>query len=124
VADRIDFRLGSLLEPVAGEPPFDLIVSNPPYISTNDISSLEPGVRDYEPLLALDGGPGGLRIVGELIAQAVPMLKPGGQLILEIGSAQERPVRDLINSDPALHLAPTIVDLRKHPRVIRASKKL
>ena len=47
VADRIDFRLGDLLEPVASESPFDLIVSNPPYIPTDVIPTLEPGVRDH-----------------------------------------------------------------------------
>ena len=63
VADRIDFRLGDQLEPVADEEPFDAIISNPPYIPTADIPSLEAGVRDYEPHLALDGGPDGLDMV-------------------------------------------------------------
>ena len=49
VADRIDFRLGDQLEPVAGEGPFDAIISNPPYIPSEAIEHLEPGVRDYEP---------------------------------------------------------------------------
>ena len=49
VADRIDFRLGDRLEPVAGEGPFDAIISNPPYIPSEAIDHLEPGVRDYEP---------------------------------------------------------------------------
>ena len=57
VADRIDFRLGDRLEPVAGEGPFDVIVSNPPYIPTGVDRQLEAGVRDYEPQPALDGGP-------------------------------------------------------------------
>ena len=60
VADRIDFRLGNVLEPVASEEPFDAIISNPPYIATEEIARLEPGVRDYEPRTALDGGPDGL----------------------------------------------------------------
>ena len=58
LADRIEFRQGDLLEPVAGEGPFDAIVSNPPYIPTGVIPTLEAGVRDYEPHLALDGGAG------------------------------------------------------------------
>ncbi len=122
VADRIDFRLGDLLGPVAGEPPFDLIVSNPPYIPTDVIPTLEPGVRDYEPHLALDGGCDGLRAVARLIEQSVPTLKPGGHLILEIGTAQEQPVRALIEAHPELSPAPTVYDLHKHPRVIRAVK--
>jgi release factor glutamine methyltransferase len=120
VADRIDFRQGDLLGPVAAEGPFDVIFSNPPYIPTGDIPTLEAGVRDYEPQLALDGGPDGLAVVTRLIAQAVPLLRPGGQLILEIGTAQEQPVRALIATHPEFELAPTVYDLRKHPRVIRA----
>ena len=89
LADRVEFRQGDLLDPVAGEGPFDVIVSNPPYIPTDVIPTLEPGVRDYEPHLALDGGDDGLRVVARLIAEAVPLLKPGGHLILEIGSDQE-----------------------------------
>ena len=102
VADRIDFRPGNLLEPVAAEPPFDLIVSNPPYIPTDVIPTLEPGVRDHEPHSALDGGPDGLRVVARLIEQSIPLLNPGGHLILEIGTAQEQPVRALIEAYPEL----------------------
>ena len=115
VSDRIDFRLGDLLEPVAGEPPFDVILSNPPYIPTEQIPTLEPGVRDYEPHVALDGGPDGLRTVARLIDQAIPLLKPGGHLILEIGTAQEEPVRGLIEAHAEYRLVPTIHDLQKHP---------
>ena len=61
------FPLGDQLEPVAGEGPFDAIISNPPYIPTDVIEHLEPGVRDYEPRLALDGGPDGLEMVARLI---------------------------------------------------------
>ena len=92
VADRIDFRLGDRLGPVASESPFDAIISNPPYIPTNQIEQLEVGVRDYEPRTALDGGPGGLDMVARLIEESVPLLKPGGHLILEIGTDQEEPV--------------------------------
>jgi release factor glutamine methyltransferase len=122
LADRIDFRLGNLLEPVAGEEPFDAILSNPPYIPTDVIPTLEPGVRDYEPHLALDGGPDGLRVVASLIAESVPRLKPGGHLILEIGTAQEKPVRSLIEAQAQFRLVPTIHDHAQHPRVIRATK--
>jgi release factor glutamine methyltransferase len=121
--DRVEFREGDLLAPVAAEGPFDAIISNPPYIPTDVIATLEPGVRDYEPHLALDGGPDGLRVVARLIAQAVPLLKPGGQLILEIGSAQEEAVRSLIAAEPSLQLAPTVRDHANHPRVIRATRR-
>jgi release factor glutamine methyltransferase len=123
LSDRVAFRLGNLLEPVAGEGPFDAIVSNPPYIPTSVIPTLEPGVRLYEPWQALDGGEDGLRVVAPLIEQAVPLLKPGGHLILEIGSDQEAPVRALIAAQPELELAPTIRDHANHPRVVRAVRK-
>jgi release factor glutamine methyltransferase len=122
VVDRIDFRQGDLLEPVATEGPFDVIVSNPPYIPSEDIPGLESGVRDYEPHVALDGGADGLGVVSRLIEQAVPLLRPGGHLILEIGTAQESPVRALMAAQGRLELAPTVYDLRKHPRVIRATR--
>jgi release factor glutamine methyltransferase len=122
VADRIDFRLGDRLGPVLGEEPFDVVVSNPPYIPTADIPGLEVGVRDYEPHLALDGGPDGLDMVRGLVEQSVPLLKPGGHLILEIGTAQEEPVRSLIEAQSGLRLAPTIRDHAQHPRVIRATQ--
>ncbi len=120
---RVEFRQGNLLEPVAGEGPFDAIVSNPPYIPTATIPTLEAGVRLYEPHLALDGGEDGLRVVAPLIEAAIPLLKPGGHLILEIGSDQEKPVRDLIGAKPEFELAPTVRDHANHPRVIRATKK-
>ena len=120
--DRIEFRLGDRLAPVAADGPFDVILSNPPYIATAVIPTLDRGVRDYEPQQALDGGVDGLRMVAPLIAEAVPLLKPGGHLILEIGSDQEAPVRDLIAAQPRLKLAPTIRDHANHPRVVRATR--
>jgi release factor glutamine methyltransferase len=122
VADRIDFRQGDLLAPVAGLPPFDAIISNPPYIPTAAIEHLDRGVRDYEPRMAVDGGPSGVDVVARLIEQSVPLLKPGGHLILEIGTGQEQPVRSLIEAQDLFKLAPTVRDHAGHPRVIRAKK--
>jgi release factor glutamine methyltransferase len=122
VAERIEFRLGNQLEPVAGEGPFDAIISNPPYIPTADLARLEPGVRDYEPHAALDGGASGLAVVAGLIERSAALLKPGGHLILEIGDAQESPVRSLIEAQPDYRLAPTVYDHTGHPRVIRATR--
>jgi release factor glutamine methyltransferase len=122
VAERIDFRLGDVLDPVAGETPFDAIVCNPPYIPSDTIERLEPGVRDYEPRTALDGGPDGLFMVARLIEQSVSLLKQGGHLILEIGTDQEKAVRSIIEAQTRLRLAPTVFDHTKHPRVIRATR--
>jgi release factor glutamine methyltransferase len=122
LADRVRFAEGDLLEPAAAEGPFDAILSNPPYIPSGDIAGLEPGVRDYEPHLALDGGPDGLDVVRRLSAQAVPLLRPGGHLILEIGTAQERAVREIVGQLAGLEVAPTVRDAANHPRVVRARR--
>lgn len=123
LSERVTFHQGDLLEPAASLGPFDAIVSNPPYIATATIPTLDVGVRQYEPHLALDGGEDGLRVVSRLIEQAAPLLKAGGHLILEIGSDQERSVRDLISAQASLELHPTIRDAANHPRVVRATKR-
>ena len=102
LSDRVSFLEGNLLDPVVDQGPFDSIISNPPYIPTNVIPTLEPGVRDHEPHDALDGGQDGLRVVAQLVAQAVELLKPGGHLILEIGCDQEQPVRSLVKAEGCL----------------------
>jgi len=122
VADRIEFLEGDLLAPVAGRPAFDLIVSNPPYIPTGDIEGLEPGVRDFEPRLALDGGADGLDCYRRLVEQAIPLLKPGGRLILEIGEAQDEDVRGLLARHPEYRILPTVRDLQNYPRVVHAER--
>ena len=67
---------------------FDLVVSNPPYIPTADIPSLDPEVRQYEPLAALDGGPDGLDAYRVLAPEILRVLKPGGGFVVEIGHDQ------------------------------------
>src|SRR6516165_2393966 len=88
LTDRIRFLQGDLLAPVAGES-FDLVVSNPPYIATEDLPKLPIGVRQYEPQLALDGGPGGFAVFDRLIDQARARLVSAGHLVVEIGAPQE-----------------------------------
>lgn len=83
----VDFRLGSLFQPVTGRQ-FDLIVSNPPYIPSQEIRQLQPEVSEYDPLIALDGGEDGLSVYRQLIASAPFHLKKGGWLLLEAGAGQ------------------------------------
>jgi len=66
----------------------DIVVSNPPYIFSNVWKNLEPCVRDYEPQLALDGGADGMDLIRPLVEQAARVLKPGGELFIEIGYDQ------------------------------------
>jgi release factor glutamine methyltransferase len=67
---------------------FDLILSNPPYITTNDIPGLMRGVREHEPVTALDGGATGLAAYAHLIPAVKHLLKPGGLAIMELGAGQ------------------------------------
>ncbi len=86
VSDRIAFHEGRLLDPVRSRwGQFDAVVSNPPYIPSTQIESLQREVRDHEPRAALDGGPDGLRVIEPLVRQAAEALKPGGMLALETG---------------------------------------
>jgi release factor glutamine methyltransferase len=93
VADRVQLIVGDVLSPRPG--PTDLIVSNPPYISTGDCASLPISIRDHEPRLALDGGPDGLAVVQHLLAQAPAVLNPGGAILIEIGADQGEAVDGL-----------------------------
>jgi release factor glutamine methyltransferase len=78
---------GDLLAPVVREAPFDLVVSNPPYIPTADLAALPPEVR-REPLLALDGGADGLSVYRRLAREALPLVRPGGAIVVEVGAGQ------------------------------------
>ncbi len=83
---RIEFVRGSCLEPLVGT--YDLIVSNPPYIRSADIAGLSEDVRQFDPLLALDGGADGLDFYRVLVSESQLWLKPDGALFVEIGHDQ------------------------------------
>lgn len=74
---------------------FDLMVSNPPYIPTAEIATLQPEVRDFDPRAALDGGVDGLEFIRRLAAEAGEFLAAGGRLMLEFGDGQAGPVREI-----------------------------
>jgi release factor glutamine methyltransferase len=120
VADRIRFLKGDLFEPIPAGERFDFVLSNPPYIAHEDINRLPVGVRDYEPHLALDGGPGGYVVFDRLVADARNYLEPGGYLIVEIGAPQEERTRRQITLLAGYQLAETIHDYSGHPRVLQA----
>ena len=96
-ADRFEARLGDLLAPVEGEPPFDVVVANPPYVPTGELPTLSPEVR-REPPLALDGGADGLDVVRRIAEEAPRRLVPGGLLALEIGDGQGPAVHSLLEA--------------------------
>ncbi|MFB0984797.1 MAG: HemK/PrmC family methyltransferase [Phycisphaerales bacterium] len=96
-ADRIDVRIGSLYEPLTAEESssFDLIVSNPPYISDAEFDLCPPNVRDHEPATALRGGKDGLEVIREVIDGAPAWLVPGGILAIEMQYDQASAVQSL-----------------------------
>lgn len=94
-AARIEFFHGDGFAAVPAGAQYDLIISNPPYISTAEIQTLEPEVRDFDPRPALDGGADGLDFYRMLAVQAGPKLKPGGKLMVEFGDGQAPGVRKL-----------------------------
>ena len=89
LASRVRCVLGDLLGPLAGAA-VDVVVANPPYIATLELADLEPSVRDFEPLVALDGGPDGLTPTRRLAAAARDALAAGGILALEVDSRRAR----------------------------------
>jgi release factor glutamine methyltransferase len=78
---------------------FDLIISNPPYIPSAEIATLQPEVRDFDPRAALDGGADGLDFFRMFSAQAKPFLKPGGKIMLEFGDNQAEAVRKIFENE-------------------------
>jgi release factor glutamine methyltransferase len=123
VAERICFLHGDLFAPLKADEQFHFIVSNPPYITDDEMSKLPIGVRDFEPHLALQGGRSGFVVFDRLIAEARNRLVPGGYLIVEIGSPQEKTAREKLAAIPEVTLAPTIYDFSGHPRVLRVQRK-
>jgi release factor glutamine methyltransferase len=112
----IRFLRGDLLQPVADER-FDIVVSNPPYVSTADRDSLAVEVRDYEPARALFAGDDGLDVYRRLIPAAFAVLVPGGFLALEIGSGQAPAVQALLAA-AGFQQIETTPDLQGIPRVL------
>ncbi len=93
LSSRAIFRQGDWTAGLTG--PFDLIVSNPPYIPTPEIAGLDSEVRDHDPHLALDGGEDGLACYRALLPQIPPLLTPGGMVVLEFGQGQGAAVVDI-----------------------------
>jgi release factor glutamine methyltransferase len=119
-ADRIRFLEGDLLEPVTSEP-FDLVVSNPPYVPESDRDSLSVEVRDFEPAQALFAGEDGLAIYRRLIPAAFDALVSGGFVVLEIGYGQSDSVRALL-ADAGFAEIEFNADLQGIPRVASARR--
>lgn len=115
VGDRAVFRVGNWLDGVSER--FDLVVSNPPYIPAGEIDGLAIGVRNYDPLRALDGGPDGLDPYRLLASTLRPVLAPGGLVVFEIGAGQEVDVVAIMAAEGFVHRG-SRRDLGGHPRAL------
>ena len=121
VAERVACLIGDLNSLPLG--PFDMIVSNPPYISSRDWEQLMPEVRDHEPRLALDGGDDGLEAYRRIAVQAIQILSPGGWLLVEVGIGQAAVVNALFRA-AGLTAVEQRDDYAGIPRVVMGQNKL
>lgn len=125
LADRLELRVGSLLEPWSADERvpahFDAIISNPPYIGTDERQHVAPNVYDFEPHVALFAGHDGLALIRPLIAAAATRLAPGGLLLLEVGFTHAPAVRQLLADGPWTNIG-TIRDSGRNERVVEACR--
>ena len=124
VAERIDFRVGDLWEPFMGEDlAFDGIVSNPPYVATEDFDGLPPEVRDHEPRVALDGGERGMLYIEKIIRIGPDFMNPGGWLLLEMAPDQTAKALSLVDETGRYGSKRRVKDDSHRYRVVVAQKK-
>jgi release factor glutamine methyltransferase len=116
----VEFVLADLLGGIRG--PIGLIVANLPYIARSQLATLPREVRDWEPHLALDGGPGGLCLIRRLIEQARSRLAPGGTLLCEIAFDQGAPVSSLARRAFPDAVVDVVRDLAGLDRVVRVRR--
>lgn len=121
--DQVELILGDLLSTLPAEPTFDLICSNPPYVSQAEFEEMSPEVTKYEPHLALVAGPEGTEVIQQLIEQAVPRLKPGGQLIIELSPMIADRSGELAAATEKFEPVKFIKDLAGHRRVLTVTRK-
>ena len=123
VDGRICWIESDLFRAVPGEPRFDFVLSNPPYVSEAEAETLPRDVREFEPTRALIAGKEGTEVIRSLIPQAAERLKPGGHLLMEINAALHNAVQALLEKDGRFEVGPTVKDLARLPRVVRAGRK-
>ncbi len=126
LAERVSVEQGDLFEPLArlvDVQPFHLIVSNPPYIPSGQIPTLDRSVKDYEPLQALDGGPDGLTIHRRILEQAPDRLLPGGRVYLEIAFDQGKLAKEVAQSFEVFDDVRILKDHAGNDRVLTLRKK-
>ncbi len=118
VADRVDFVCCDLLADVEQPETFDLICSNPPYVSESEYGQLDRSVREHEPKSALVAGQDGTETIKRLMAEAYPRLEPGGRLIIELSPMIADACEDLAEQISELGDLRFIKDLAGHRRIL------
>lgn len=119
-AERITFVESDLFAAVVADAWFDIIASNPPYVSTAEMAELPTDVHEQEPHLALEAGERGTAVIEPLITQAAGRLNPGGLLLIEISPMIAATVEELVRASDQFELLPTIRDSANLARVIQA----
>lgn len=124
VDDRIEFRQGPGLDPLTAElgAAYDLICSNPPYIGDDEWADVPPNVKDFEPEIALRGGPDGLDVIRPLIAGAGRLLRPQGRLVVEIADRHHDAVIALVETSETLENPVILKDHEGLWRVLVAAR--
>jgi release factor glutamine methyltransferase len=123
VAERIRFVAGDLLADLPGQEQFDIVVSNPPYVSESEFAELSPEVARYEPRQALVAGEQGTEVIARLIPQAAERLVAGGWLMMEISPMIAEAVVQLLAADDRFEPAAVMKDLAGRQRIIQARRK-
>jgi release factor glutamine methyltransferase len=121
VDDRVDLVQGNLLEPLEArgeDGKFSAIISNPPYICSEEISNLSIDVRDFEPSEALDGGQDGLKWYRLILATAWKFLRPRGLVSFEVGCGQAQAVCHLAEENGHYHVSDVVRDFSGIERVV------
>ena len=119
---HVEFREGSLFEPLEEGERFDVIVSNPPYIAEGEKGELQPEVRDWEPPEALFAGEDGLDVIRQLVAGAPKHLLSGGLLALECGLGQAEGIAADVQATGAFGAVRIRADLTGRPRFVTAER--
>lgn len=122
MGERIELKQGDLLEELAQAPTFDLILSNPPYVSEAEYAQLDKGVREFEPRLALVGGVTGLEIIERLEDQAFERLLGGGSVLIELSPMIAPEAEAFFLEKGRWSDIRFVRDLAKHRRVLIAKK--
>jgi release factor glutamine methyltransferase len=121
LGDRVSVLQGDLFAPLSGlelDGTIDLIVCNPPYISSGKLAKDSAHLLSHEPREAFDGGPYGVSIFQRVVRDAPAYLKPGGRLLFEIGAGQERQVAAIVGRSQGYDPVELINDATGQPRVI------